>query len=76
MDDVAEVADRPLYETIANDLLEGIRSGKYPAGSMLPTEAEIAAGYSVSRQTVRAAMARLQEAGAISRRAGSGTRVE
>jgi GntR family transcriptional regulator len=76
MDDVEEVADRPLYETIANDLLEGIRIGKYPAGSMLPTEAEIAAGYSVSRQTVRAAMARLQEAGAISRRAGSGTRVE
>lgn len=76
MNDIADEADRPLYETIANDLLDGIRSGEYPAGSLLPTEAEIAAAYSVSRQTVRAAMARLQEAGAISRRAGSGTRVE
>lgn len=38
-----------MYETIYNDLLEGIRNGTYPAGSRLPSEKELAGQYGVSR---------------------------
>lgn len=65
-----------LYESIARDLLDAIDAGTYPVGSFIPTEQELARRYDVSRQTVRAAMRRLTELGAVSRRAGSGTRVE
>ena len=66
----------PIYEDIARDLLEAIHRGQYPVGGLIPTELELAARYEVSRQTVRAAMRRLTELGAVSRRKGSGTRVE
>jgi DNA-binding GntR family transcriptional regulator len=66
----------PIYEDIARDLLEAIHKGRYPVGGLIPTELELAAQYDVSRQTVRAAMRRLTELGAVSRRKGSGTRVE
>ena len=66
----------PLYETIAHDLLAAIDAGTYPVGALVPTEEELASRYGVSRQTVRAAMRRLTEIGAVSRRKGSGTRVE
>lgn len=66
----------PLYEEIARDLIDAIDSGTYRVGSLLPPEVEIAERYKVSRQTVRMAMLRLTEIGAVSRRAGSGTRVE
>ncbi len=65
-----------IYEDIARDLLEAIDTGRHPLGSLMPTEMELAARYEVSRQTVRAAMRRLTELGAVSRRKGSGTRVE
>jgi DNA-binding GntR family transcriptional regulator len=68
--------DMPIYEDIARDLLEAIHRGQYPIGGLIPTELELAARYDVSRQTVRAAMRRLTELGAVSRRKGSGTRVE
>jgi GntR family transcriptional regulator len=68
--------DMPIYEDIARDLLEAIDTGRYPIGGLMPTEMELAARYEVSRQTVRAAMRRLTELGAVSRRKGSGTRVE
>lgn len=68
--------DMPIYEDIARDLLEAIQRGQYPVGGLIPTELELAARYAVSRQTVRAAMRRLTELGAVSRRKGSGTRVE
>jgi GntR family transcriptional regulator len=69
-------SDMPIYEDIAHDLLEAIQRGQYPVGGLIPTELELAARYDVSRQTVRAAMRRLTELGAVSRRKGSGTRVE
>ena len=71
-----EPFDMPIYEDIAHDLLEAIHRGEYPVGGLIPTELELAARYDVSRQTVRAAMRRLTELGAVSRRKGSGTRVE
>jgi GntR family transcriptional regulator len=65
-----------LYEEIARDLIAAIDQGAHPVGSLLPTEFELVERYRVSRQTVRMALRRLEEMGAVSRRQGSGTRVE
>jgi len=64
------------YAVVARDLIEGIGSGRYPVGSLLPTEFELCALYQVSRQTVRAAIDQLQGQGMVSRRKRVGTRVE
>ena len=66
----------PLYEEIARDLIAAIDAGVHPVGSLMPTELELVERYKVSRQTVRMAMQRLTEIGAVTRRAGVGTRVE
>lgn len=66
----------PLYEEIARDLIGAIDAGVHPVGSLMPTELELVERYKVSRQTVRMAMQRLTEIGAVTRRAGAGTRVE
>ena len=59
-----------MYETIYNDLLEGIRNGTYPAGSRLPSEKELAGQYGVSRITSKKALELLAERGMISRMPG------
>ncbi|WP_410481638.1 GntR family transcriptional regulator [Pseudomonas plecoglossicida] len=64
------------YATVAKDLLEGITSGRYPVGSLLPTEFELCELYGVSRHTVRAAIDQLLAQGLVSRRKRIGTRVE
>lgn len=61
---------------LAQSLIDGIGSGKYPVGSLLPPENDLALQYSISRHTVREALRRLQGLGLISRQAGIGTRVE
>jgi GntR family transcriptional regulator len=61
---------------IASDLNKGIANGRYPVGSLLPTELELCAQYDTSRHTVRAALKALQELGLVSRRKNVGTRVE
>jgi GntR family transcriptional regulator len=67
---------RPRYQLLAARLREDIERGRYPVGSLMPTEIEICTQYSVSRSTVREAIRRLQAAGLVSRRAGVGTRIE
>ena len=64
------------YAVVAKDLMEGIASGKFPVGSLLPTEFELCDLYSVSRHTIRAAITQLQTQGMVSRRKKVGTRVE
>ncbi|WP_426217759.1 GntR family transcriptional regulator [Pseudomonas sp. DWRC2-2] len=64
------------YAVVAKDLMEGISSGRYPLGSLLPTEFELCELYDVSRHTVRAAITQLQNQGLVSRRKRVGTRVE
>ncbi|HSF26252.1 MAG TPA: GntR family transcriptional regulator [Actinomycetes bacterium] len=59
-------------DTIVGELL---LSGAVPAGSRLPTEAELCRRYGVSRVTVRAALRSLQEAGYIAIRQGQGSTV-
>jgi GntR family transcriptional regulator len=65
-----------LYAQVARDLTEGIASGRFPVGSLLPTELDLCAHYGASRYTVRAAIRELQELGLVSRRRKVGTRVE
>lgn len=64
------------YAVVARDLMEGIASGRYPVGSLLPTEFELCDLYDVSRHTVRAAINELAGQGLVSRRKRVGTRVE
>lgn len=64
------------YAEVARDLTEGIASGRFPVGSLLPTEFELCGQYQTSRHTVRVALQELQELGLVSRRKNVGTRVE
>lgn len=64
------------YTLVAKDLMKGIASGRYPVGSLLPTEFELCDLYGVSRHTVRAAINQLLNQGLVSRRKRVGTRVE
>src|ERR1700759_4970615 len=65
---------RPVaYRTLAGQLRTAIRDGEYADGRQLPTEEQLAASYSVSRQTVRRAMQDLVSEGIIYRVAGRGT---
>ena len=64
------------YTVVAKDLMKGIASGRYPVGSLLPTEFELCDLYGVSRHTVRAAINQLLNEGLVSRRKRVGTRVE
>lgn len=68
--------NRPHFADIARELTEGIASGRYPVGSVLPTELELRDQYQTSRHTVRAALHELQRLGLVSRRKNAGTRVE
>lgn len=60
-----------LYEQLKSE----IGLGEYPLGELMPTEDQLCSNYSVSRYTLREAMARLESEGLIKRRRGSGSRV-
>ena len=47
---------RVLYLEVADKIKEDIFSGKYPVGSMLPTESELEELFQVSKITVRKAI--------------------
>src|SRR6201995_2622537 len=65
---------RPVaYRTLAGQLRTAIRDGEYDGGRQLPTEEQLAASFSVSRQTVRRAMQDLVSEGITYRVAGRGT---
>jgi DNA-binding GntR family transcriptional regulator len=65
----------PLYRRIADSLVEGIASAKYPVGTNLPTEHELSAKLSVSRATIIAALDQLEDLGLVYRRPRLGTQV-
>ncbi|MDR5782710.1 GntR family transcriptional regulator [Caballeronia sp. LZ065] len=70
------MSNRPHFADIARELTEAIAAGRYPVGSILPTELELRDHYRTSRHTVRAALHELQQLGLVSRRKNAGTRVE
>lgn len=63
------------YVAIAEDLQGRIMGGQWEIGEFLASEPELASKYGVSRETLRAALRQLEEAGLIARRKGQGTRV-
>lgn len=67
--------DKPLYHAIAERLTQQLDSGKYPAGSRLPAERELADQFGVSRVTIREAEIALQAQGRVTVKTGSGVYV-
>lgn len=64
-----------LYVTIAENLISDLKSGKYPVGSKIPAERELAALFDVSRPVVREAIIALEVRGLVEVKVGSGVYV-
>jgi DNA-binding GntR family transcriptional regulator len=71
----AAPAEEPRYAQVARALIEDIETGRYPVGSLLPTEQQLCRQFDISRHTAREATGRLQALGLVTRRPGIGTRV-
>lgn len=65
-----------LYQDLARALLKELAQGRYPVGSRLPAERDLALRYDVSRPTVREAVIALEVQGLVDVRIGSGTYVK
>jgi DNA-binding GntR family transcriptional regulator len=68
-------ARRPLRHRLAQELRGRILAGEWAPGERLPSEPELARRRTVSRSSLRSAIAMLEEEGYVSRRRGSGTYV-
>jgi DNA-binding GntR family transcriptional regulator len=66
-------AGPPAYLRIVSALAERVASGAYPAGSRLPSGAQLCAEFGVSPMTVRRALTILQDQGLVSGEQGRGT---
>jgi DNA-binding FadR family transcriptional regulator len=62
-----------LSDAIVDQILEGIRSGAFGPGTVLPPERSLAERFGVSRGSVREAIRSLEYAGVLDVRTGSGT---
>ncbi|MCF6196449.1 MAG: FadR family transcriptional regulator [Emcibacter sp.] len=69
------MAEKRLYHTVANQILELIDSGVFPPGSRLPGERDLAEKFGVSRVAVREAEIALQAQGRLEIKVGSGVYV-
>ena len=56
-------SDRAVYQQIADELRQRIRSGTYAAGAQLPSETDLLTEFDVTRQTVRRGLSVLQQEG-------------
>jgi GntR family transcriptional regulator, hexuronate regulon transcriptional repressor len=65
-----------LYQDLARKLIAELSTDKYPVGSRLPAERELALQYGVSRPTVREAIIALEVQGLVEVRIGSGAYVQ
>lgn len=64
-----------LIDVLESRLRADIVAGTYPPGTLLPPERELAAGYGVTRATVKNTLVRLEQLGLIETRHGVGSRV-
>lgn len=76
MEDIVPVRSATLPDQIYEIILKEISEGIFPAGSLLPSEKELAERFNVSRPSVRVAIVRLVERGYLRRQKGIGTHVE
>jgi DNA-binding FadR family transcriptional regulator len=65
----------PLYEQVANRILQDIVSQRLPVGARLPSERQMSEQFGVSRVVIREAMKVLVKGGVITVEPGSGTYV-
>lgn len=65
-----------LYQDLARSLLDELAQGRYPVGTRLPAERDLALRYDVSRPTVREAIIALEVQGLVEVRIGSGAYVK
>ncbi len=72
---MSQLRQQPRYLQLAQTLISEIEDGRYPVGSLMPTEFELCDQFGASRFTVREAIKRLVQSGMVSRQAGVGTRV-
>ena len=63
------------YEEIYRELKQGIESGRYPYGTLMPSEYTLIEVFGCSRNTVRRALFMLSEAGYVQPIHGKGVRV-
>jgi len=70
---VADRAAKPAWVQIEEGLADRIESGRLAAGERLPAERDLALALSVSRMTVRQALASLAARGLVERGVGRGT---
>jgi DNA-binding FadR family transcriptional regulator len=62
-----------LYEKVADQIKEAIRTGEYKVGEKIPTEPELMKTYAVGRSTIREAIKALAISGVVTVQQGSGT---
>lgn len=67
------MTEEPSYQVVARDLRVRLLEGEFGNGKQLPTEAELAEVFEVSRQTVRRAFQDLVSEGLVERSRGRGT---
>jgi len=68
-----DAAGMPLYRVVKASLLRAIGDGRYPPGTPLPSESELAAAFEVSIGTLRKAVDELAAEHILVRRQGRGT---
>src|SRR5215469_17542150 len=69
--DTLATTEQPRHRQIAESLRRAIRAGTYERGSQLPSERELMEEFSVSRGTVRHALATLRAEGVVAIRKGA-----
>jgi DNA-binding FadR family transcriptional regulator len=74
-DELTILRRRRLYVEVAEAVLDGIKAGRWAAGTRLPSDRELSEQLHVSRPTVREALLVLEFAGMIEIRHGSGVYV-
>ena len=67
------LAVAPPYTRVKQFLKDGLASGRWPPGALMPSEAELVALFGVSRMTVNRALRELQSEGLVQRTQGVGT---
>ena len=66
-------AARAPYARVKQSLKDGLAAGRWAAGALMPSEAELVAQFGVSRMTVNRALKELQAEGLVERTQGVGT---
>jgi GntR family transcriptional regulator, histidine utilization repressor len=70
---VSAVPSHAPYTRVKKHLKDGLASGRWAAGALMPSEAELVALFGVSRMTVSRALRELQAEGLVQRAQGLGT---